>query len=76
MSEQPEQEFPFTPDEMRRRLEDMSRELTPGMTSTAVGAIAGIHAQWYFAWQTAGVPEHRASEWARTMIEALFRTGS
>lgn len=75
MSEQQGQGPQFSPDDIRRQLEEMSRELAPGMTATAIEAIAGIHAQWYFAWQAAGIPEHRAAEWAETMIEALFRTG-
>lgn len=65
------------PDDFRH-IEEMLRNAadTPDFMGTAIETIAGVHAQWYQAWITAGIPEQRAAEWAEVMIEAMFRTGS
>jgi len=77
MSEMPpEPGIPLNPDELRR-LEEMVRDASdaPDMMGTAIETIASMHARWYFAWQAAGMPEHRAAEGFTAMIDALFRTG-
>jgi len=65
---------PPTPEELRH-LEEMIRELGPGMTSEAIDTITGIQAEWYWAWQKHGIPEQRAAEWTEVMVESMFRAG-
>ena len=70
----PEPGPPLGPEELRR-LEEMVRGGNmPDMLGTAIETITGVHARWYFSWQAAGVPEHRAAEWAEIMIMAQFRS--
>jgi hypothetical protein len=71
----PEQGPPLEPDDLRR-LEEMVRDAgnMPDMTGSAIEAIAGIHARWYFSWQAAGVPEARAAEWTEVMLAGQFRS--
>lgn len=63
------------PDDMQRILEEMAAQPgnAPDFMTTAIEAMAGVHARWYRGWINAGVPEPRAAEWAGIMIAALFR---
>jgi hypothetical protein len=78
MSEPPPEGFPPLDPEAFRRMEEAFRQAggLPDFVTTAIETIAGVHAQWYRAWQEAGVPECRAAEWTEVMIEATARSGS
>jgi len=76
MSEPAPEGFGLGPEELRR-MDEVLGEIgnLPDFMGAAIEAIASAHAQWYRAWQAAGVPEPRAAEWVTVMIAAMARSG-
>jgi tellurite resistance protein len=65
----PESGLPLDPDELAR-LTEIARSAgnMPDFTTAAIAAMTAMHAQWYFGWINAKIPEQRAAEWMAVMI--------
>lgn len=74
MSEPVPEGFPLDPAAMQRILDEMAAAGdAPDFMTTAIEAVAAMHARWYHGWIKAGIPEQRAAELLAIMVSTLFR---
>jgi len=75
LSEPPPEDTPLDPETISRLLEEMATQPdnAPDFMTSAIEAMAGVHARWYRGWIAAGVPEPRAAEWTGILVESMVR---
>jgi hypothetical protein len=71
----PDSGLPLDPDELAR-LTEIARGAgnMPDFTAAAIAAMTAMHAQWYFGWINASVPEQRAAEWVAVLISSTVNS--